>query len=609
MRPLNLYEMGGTATPTHNIRLGANLPSEDEIGKSHKTNVLIYDSLGNDHSLQYTWTKIATNKWDLEVAPPPRAETLNLKNVDGNIYAAMGRLDFRPDAVPTVGSSVTINGDTYDFVSGTSSNIATRQIAVGSGDLGTIATDLANSMNLTKGTAQTDTITLTGDTATLPEAGVRYTIDIGGTDITYTTDGSETTLAAIASGIANAINSDATVNALLTASVSGDTVVLTSEKNGLSGKFTAQVESVVDTTANDLAATAALTTAADAITQEIRTIALTNTTTVLPEPGEIYTFTANGKAITYTTTAADGNLNAIATGIAAAISAAFPIPNDIVSAAAGGSDIIITARDVNTPFPLTVDSITTKGTTMAAGATTTTMAANWAERLSGMNSIVFKNESTSATLDVDPTSSLDVNGNVVFQRANAYSVSAIATALPPAATNAVEFNGDGTPNKFFGSDQGTGGKIEIFLGNLDQGGGMTQFSGPYQIDFANQNGAKFGNFAGVTIGRDGIVTAMFDNGVTKPVFMIPVATFVNPNGMESLTGNVWIDTDFSGAPTLREAGKAGAGEVNAAALESSTVDLGEEFTNMITTQRAYSAAAKIITTADEMLDELVRIKR
>ena len=138
---------------------------------------------------------------------------------------------------------------------------------------------------------------------------------------------------------------------------------------------------------------------------------------------------------------------------------------------------------------------------------------------------------------------------------------------------------------------------------------MTQFSGPYQISYVNQNGAKFGNFAGVTIGRDGIVTAMFDNGVTKPVFMIPVATFVNPNGMENLTGNVWIDTDFSGAPTLREGGKAGAGEVNAAALESSTVDLGEEFTNMITTQRAYSAAAKIITTADKMLDELVRIKR
>jgi flagellar hook protein FlgE len=60
---------------------------------------------------------------------------------------------------------------------------------------------------------------------------------------------------------------------------------------------------------------------------------------------------------------------------------------------------------------------------------------------------------------------------------------------------------------------------------------------------------------------------------------------------------------------VREAGTAGAGTIAGSALESSTVDLGEEFTHMITTQRAYSAASKIITTADEMLDELVRIKR
>ncbi len=120
---------------------------------------------------------------------------------------------------------------------------------------------------------------------------------------------------------------------------------------------------------------------------------------------------------------------------------------------------------------------------------------------------------------------------------------------------------------------------------------------------------KFGNFAGVSIGQDGIVTALFDNGVARPVFMVPVATFTNPNGLSSISGNVWLSTDFSGNPVLREAGDAGAGSVNAAALESSTVDLGQEFTRMITTQRAYSSAAKVITTSDEMLDELLRIKR
>ncbi len=139
--------------------------------------------------------------------------------------------------------------------------------------------------------------------------------------------------------------------------------------------------------------------------------------------------------------------------------------------------------------------------------------------------------------------------------------------------------------------------------------GLTQLSGDFQLNYLQQNGAKFGNFAGVSIGTDGIVTALFDNGVTRPVFMIPVATFTNPNGLQSLSGNTWISTDFSGNPTLREAGDAGAGQINSAALESSTVDLGEEFTRMITTQRAYSSAAKVITTSDQMLDELLSIKR
>jgi flagellar hook protein FlgE len=105
------------------------------------------------------------------------------------------------------------------------------------------------------------------------------------------------------------------------------------------------------------------------------------------------------------------------------------------------------------------------------------------------------------------------------------------------------------------------------------------------------------------------VTALFDNGVRRPVFQIPIATFINPNGLESLTGNAWIETDVSGAYTLRTAGQAGSGTVASASLEASTVDLGEEFTVMITTQRAYSAAAKIITTSDQMLEELVNIKR
>ncbi len=203
-------------------------------------------------------------------------------------------------------------------------------------------------------------------------------------------------------------------------------------------------------------------------------------------------------------------------------------------------------------------------------------------------------------------------------------VNLVDTSTYGSKVSSINFAGDGLPSDFNVSNidiQWANGstdqeyqssledaRIGLFLGDANVNNGMTQFAGSYQINFITQNGAQFGNFAGVSVGSDGIVTALFDNGVTRPVFMVPVATFVNPNAMESLSGNVYIETDFSGSATVREAGSGGAGDVTGAALESSTVDLGEEFTAMIVTQRAYSAAAKIITTADEMLDELLRIK-
>ncbi|GHU03372.1 hypothetical protein FACS1894186_8650 [Alphaproteobacteria bacterium] len=113
----------------------------------------------------------------------------------------------------------------------------------------------------------------------------------------------------------------------------------------------------------------------------------------------------------------------------------------------------------------------------------------------------------------------------------------------------------------------------------------------------------------MSISEDGTVIAMFNNGQTRAIAQIPLATFVNPNGLESMTGNAWYETDYSGAATLKTGGTGGAGEISQASLESSTVDVAEEFTDMIITQRAYSAASKSIITADEMLTELMNIKR
>ena len=151
--------------------------------------------------------------------------------------------------------------------------------------------------------------------------------------------------------------------------------------------------------------------------------------------------------------------------------------------------------------------------------------------------------------------------------------------------------------------------IDFNFGTVGQADGIVQFAASYNPTFIDTDGAAFGQFSGVTISETGLVTALFENGDIRPIFKVPVATFPNPNGLGINTGNVYNQTDFSGLFFLRTAGTGGAGSVQSSVLESSTVDIAREFTQMITTQRAYSASAKIISTADEMLDELVRIKR
>jgi flagellar hook protein FlgE len=162
------------------------------------------------------------------------------------------------------------------------------------------------------------------------------------------------------------------------------------------------------------------------------------------------------------------------------------------------------------------------------------------------------------------------------------------------------------------AEWGAGGgsnTIDLNVGNYGDVSGLTQFSSSYLVSRIDQDGVQFGAFNGVRIDENGIVTALFDNGQSLSIFQIPLATFPNANGLEARTGNAWIETDRSGPYFLRAPNTGGAGAVAAGSLEGSTVDLANEFTQMIVTQRAYSASARIITTADEMLDELVRIKR
>ena len=151
--------------------------------------------------------------------------------------------------------------------------------------------------------------------------------------------------------------------------------------------------------------------------------------------------------------------------------------------------------------------------------------------------------------------------------------------------------------------------INLDFGSPNAPGGFTQYDSPSALLSTNVNGSAFGNFASVDVDEDGFVFAKFTNGIVRKIYQIPVATFVNPDGLEAQSGGTFTVTPESGAYTLSPPGLGTAGNIAASTLESSNVDLATEFTSLITTQRAYSASSKIITTADEMLDEAIRMKR
>jgi flagellar hook protein FlgE len=151
--------------------------------------------------------------------------------------------------------------------------------------------------------------------------------------------------------------------------------------------------------------------------------------------------------------------------------------------------------------------------------------------------------------------------------------------------------------------------ISLDFGTAGSPGGITQFDSPSTLNSTTVDGALFGAFAGVEVSQDGFVSARFSNGVVRQIYQIPIATVANPNGMASVGGASFQVTENSGVFTMNVPGRGAAGSIAASSVENSNVDIATEFSNLIVTQRAYSASSRIITTADEMLAEAIQMKR
>lgn len=126
---------------------------------------------------------------------------------------------------------------------------------------------------------------------------------------------------------------------------------------------------------------------------------------------------------------------------------------------------------------------------------------------------------------------------------------------------------------------------------------------------ASQNGYGFGDLTTYMVDGNGILSGVYSNGVTLPLYQIALYDFTNKQGLRREGGNLFSQTLASGDPASAAAGTSGFGTVNAQSLEGSNVDLSREFVTMITTQRGFQSNSKVITTVDSMLEVVVSMKR
>lgn len=138
--------------------------------------------------------------------------------------------------------------------------------------------------------------------------------------------------------------------------------------------------------------------------------------------------------------------------------------------------------------------------------------------------------------------------------------------------------------------------------------GTTQFGAAFGTNQLTQDGFTSGRLVGVSVGDTGVVQGRYSNGQTRDLAQVVLANFTNPNGLQSLGNNQWVETAESGAPLVGAPGSASLGVLSSSAIEDSNVDLTAELVQMITAQRNYQANAQSIRTQDQILQTLVNLR-
>ncbi|WEX08323.1 flagellar hook protein FlgE [Chelativorans sp. AA-79] len=223
--------------------------------------------------------------------------------------------------------------------------------------------------------------------------------------------------------------------------------------------------------------------------------------------------------------------------------------------------------------------------------------------------VAYGNRGEEVLLDVYFTKTADDTWEVaVFNRADAAPDTSFPYASGPLATETLSF--DPTTGRLGGTSANGitvpvpgGDNLEIDLS------AVTQLHAGFQVQDAKADGAPPSSIESIEISSDGIIYAQYADGSFEPLYRIPLASVPSPDELQVLSGNVFAESATSGGVRLGFAGADGFGDIASGALENSNVDIAEELTNMIESQRSYTANSKVFQTGSDLMELLVNLKR
>lgn len=263
---------------------------------------------------------------------------------------------------------------------------------------------------------------------------------------------------------------------------------------------------------------------------------------------------------------------------------------NLVSDTAGESDLLLTINDSSTQWDSF--SVGVEG----AGPDVVTTSVEVFEQNGTPHVLTFNYERQE-----DSTWNLEISSGDPSHTFTGNSISGIDFAND----GRLSFLGSATS---FGVDFGNGNQnISFDIGTQGQLDGLTQFGNPASVIIESQNGYAAGELSNIQVGVDGSINGFYSNGQVSNLGNIGVATFVNPEALESVGDSFFRTTANSGSRSLTAGGARKAGDVIAGSLESSNVDTAQEFVRLIQAQRGFQANARVVTVQDELLSEVVNI--